>query len=66
MTEFEDYFDNDGYQYWRQQEAFNLSEIVQKRIWKSQNPDNCLENGVGIKKTLIVFLGEYPHFLQTF
>lgn len=32
---------NDGYNEWREKEAANLEELVQKHIHYLQNPENC-------------------------
>ena len=48
LGQFEDFSNHDGYQDWRTQEAIHLSQIIQKRIWRSQNPAECVGNKVRV------------------
>ncbi|ETN58391.1 alpha-(1,6)-fucosyltransferase [Anopheles darlingi] len=41
LTDIERTRETDGYEAWRHREAIELSDLVQKRLTKLQNPDNC-------------------------
>ena len=46
LVEIELMTKNDGHEAWRLQEAKELSSIVHKRLWRSQNPKSCSSSKV--------------------